>query len=306
MYNGCLVICIVKNGEHLSKKHINGRDIGPKTTALKTFSVFLFCLVFHTVSAVQAPSHQHSFEDFNSEQALAYSQAALQRHVGNHELFDQEGNPIDLSGFQGKPLIVSFIYTSCYHICPVITQNLAHAVNITEEAMGKDSFSVLTIGFDSENDTPQRMKHFAKKQGIDKNNWHFLSGSPETIKQASENFGFIFFPSSKGFDHLAQTTIVDAAGKIYRQVYGTTIEPTQIGEPLKELLYGKGTGGTLDLAQWINNIKLFCTVYDPSLGRYQFDYSIFLAFIIGLLCLVSVVVFLIHAWRVNKSSKTAS
>jgi protein SCO1/2 len=44
-------------------------------------------------------------------------------------------------------------------------------------------------------------------------------------------------------------------------------------------------------------VRLFCTIYDPSTGRYRFDYSIFVAMIIGILCLASIAIFIVRAWR---------
>lgn len=272
-------------------------DKGPGSiNSLSIFTVTLLCgfLFCHTAALADRKTDLASF---NGEQALAYSQAALQREIDNHRLLKRNGETIELDTFRGKPLVVSFIYTSCYHICPVITKNLFHAADIAEEALGEDAFNVLTIGFDSENDTPQRMAYFAKERGIEKGNWYFLGASQEVINSVSENFGFVFYPSSKGFDHMAQTSIVDAQGRLYRQVYGTEVDVIQLVEPLKELVFGNKSAKVLDLGQWINNIKLFCTIYDPSTGRYKFDYSIFLALIVGILCLASVVAFLLHSRR---------
>ena len=110
--------------------------------------------------------------------------------------------------------------------------------------------------------------------------------------------GFIFFKSSKGFDHLSQITVLDADGKIYRQIYGVKYEPPQLIEPLKELMFGNRTESTL-VEGWINNIRLFCTIYDPHSGRYEFDYSIFIGIIMGILILGSIGTFIVRAWRQN-------
>ena len=96
--------------------------------------------------------------------------------------------------------------------------------------------------------------------------------------------GFIFFNSAKGFDHLIQATVLDAEGKVYRQIYGMAPEPPALVEPLKELLYGKQVAAS-PMRRLMNNINLFCTVYDPATGRYHFDYSLFVASRIGLLML---------------------
>ena len=95
---------------------------------------------------------------------------------------------------------------------------------------------------------------------------------------------------------MAQVSVIDAKGKIYRQVYGDRFEPPALVEPLKELVFGLEPGSSA-LDRWVDNVRLFCTIYDPSIGRYRFDYSIFVAMIVGVLCLLSIAVFIVRAWR---------
>jgi protein SCO1/2 len=78
-------------------------------------------------------------------------------------------------------------------------------VKVAQEALGGDSFAVLTIGFDTRNDTPQRMASFARARGVSLPNWWFLSTDSATIERLTRDLGFVFFPSPKGFDHTAQT-----------------------------------------------------------------------------------------------------
>ena len=111
--------------------------------------------------------------------------------------------------------------------------------------------------------------------------------------------GFIFFKSPKGFDHLSQTTLLDAEGKVYRQIYGMTYDPPHLIEPLKELVFGQHKEASL-VEGWINNIRLFCTIYDPHSGRYEFDYSIFIGIIIGIVILGSIATFIVREWRNKK------
>ena len=240
------------------------------------------------------------FSQFDSEQALAYSQAALNRPLADLQLQDTAGNPVSLSRYRGKPLVISLIYTSCYHTCPALTQSLAQVTRVAREALGEDSFAVITVGFDAPVDTPERMADYTAKQGITLPQWDFLAGSAMQIQALTENLGFIFFPSPKGFDHLAQLTLVDANGRIYRQIYGDTFEPPQLVEPLKALIFGGGDRLPLKVSDWINNLRLFCTVYDPRSGRYLFDYSVLAALLAGLASLGMVAVFIVHLWRGNR------
>ena len=245
--------------------------------------------------------HQHEKSaDYDEKAALAQSQVAIGQTVGDYDFLDGSGKTIALSTLRGKPLLISLIYTSCYHICPTITSNLAKNVDIAREALGDDSFSVLTIGFDTPNDTPDRMRLFAKQRNIDINDWHFVSVSAATMKDLANDVGFSYFSTAKGFDHMIQATLVDAQGKVYRQIYGMAPEPTALVEPLKEILYDKQVAAS-PIDGWINNIKLFCTVYDPATGRYHFDYSLFIALGVSLLLLGGTAWFIVSAWRKSPS-----
>jgi protein SCO1/2 len=241
--------------------------------------------------------HQHEKgADYDEKAALALSQAAMGQTVGDYDFLDGNGKQITLESMRGKPLLISLIYTSCYHICPTVTTNLAKIVDIARDALGDDSFSVLTVGFDTPNDTPDRMRLFAKQRNIDIDSWHFVSASAATMKELASDLGFSYFSTAKGFDHMIQATLVDAEGKIYRQIYGMAPEPPALVEPLKEILYGKQVAAS-PVEGWINNIKLFCTVYDPATGRYHFDYSLFIALGVGLLLLGGTAWFIVSAWR---------
>jgi protein SCO1/2 len=94
---------------------------------------------------------------------------------------------------------------------------------------------------------------------------------------------------------MIQATIVDADGVVFRQVYGQQLEPPQLVDPLKRLALGQRASEDT-LGAMIEGVRLFCTVFDPKSGRYMFDWSIVLSFIIGVLCFAGVGVFLWRSW----------
>ena len=234
--------------------------------------------------------------DYDRDDALEISQGAIGQLVANRTLRDVEGQSFELESLRGKPLVISMIYTSCHHVCPTITKNLGSAVEIAREALGDDSFAVITVGFDWAVDTPDRMRLYASERRIDATNWHFLAGDPGSIEALSEDIGFLFYASAKGFDHLTQTTVIDADGVVYRQIYGVDIEPPSLVEPLKDLVFDTPREAGL-LEHWLDTFKLFCTVYDPNSGRYKFDYSIATTIFVGILCLAAIATFVIREWR---------
>ncbi len=248
-------------------------------------------------AGVCAAGEHGSQQDVADERAaLQTSQAAVGRALGDYLLRDRTGAPLRFEDLRGRPLVLNLIYTSCYHTCPLITRNLAAVVAGARDALGEDSFTVVTVGFDTAVDTPQRMDVFAKQQGISDTRWLFVSGDEVAMSALMRDVGFTYRPSPKGFDHLAQTTVIDADGVVYRQIYGEAFEPPALVEPLKQLLWGtKAKASTID--GWLTGVRLFCTIYDPAAGRYRFDYSIFIAAIVGTGCLGFLAVFIVRLWR---------
>jgi len=236
---------------------------------------------------------------FDQKAALAISQGAIGKSLGEYTLMAADGRNLRMSEFRGKPLVISLIYTSCYHICPTTTQHLAKVVRTARAALGPESFNVLTIGFDTPKDTPSAMRQFALDQSVNIAHWEFLSTDAAAMAGLTRELGFIAYRAPHGFDHLIQATVVDAQGKIYRQVYGMNFDTPLLVEPLKELVFGAPASPSL-LSNLSSRIKLFCTVYDPSSDQYRFDYSIFIGFFIGLISIGTVSFLLIREWRRNR------
>jgi len=259
--------------------------------------LFLLAMVIPAVAAGASSEARamRTQEGFDRTQALAVSQAALGRSLGDHVLQASDGSPVTLDTFSGKPLVVSMIFTSCAHICPATTQNLRKAVAEARRNFGNDSFNVATIGFDAPRDTPEAMREFARRQGLRDAGWHFLSADQSTIDAIARELGFLYFPSGGGFDHLIQSTIVDGKGVVYRQVYGIDFALTHLLEPLKELVYSLEPEQSL-YQSLTNRIRLFCTVYDPASDSYRFSYAIFVGLVIGLMLGAAAVYLLAREW----------
>jgi protein SCO1/2 len=242
---------------------------------------------------------------YDPDRALQLSQQAIGQSIGDYALLDRLGATVNLaSDYVGRPLVVSMIFTSCHHVCPATTKHLARAVETAREALGSDSFDVVTIGFDVANDTPQAMAAFARRQGIADENWRFLSASPETIQQISSDLGFVFFPTPRGFDHMNQSSVIDRNGAVYSQVYGVAFELPWLVEPLKELVFNRPSSAGHLFAGLIDRVKLFCTVYDPATGRYRFDNSLFVQVAVGASMILAILFYLFNeVWKKKRPRK---
>ena len=233
---------------------------------------------------------------FDQKSALQFSQSVVGQQVADYTLLDRNGQTVRLSSYRGKPVLVSFIYTGCSEICPATTQFLAKAVKYMQNALGADSFQVLTVGFNAPWDSPQAMRDFASRQNIKLSHWEFMSADAATMRDFTRDLGFSYAYSVAGFDHISQLTLLDQEGKVYRQIYGDRFELPQMGEPLKKLVGNvqtqyPGWGGLS------NRIRLFCTVYDPKTGAYTTDYSFFVSLFFSAGIILALAAWLVRQWR---------
>ncbi len=230
--------------------------------------------------------------------ALDASRRAIGRAIGNTPLIDAERRAVSLAAFRGRPLVLGFIYTGCTDVCPTATRMLARAVREARATLGADRFEVVTLGFNQPFDSPEAMAAFARQNGIHDARWRFLSGDAKSVAAVARAAGFTYAATAAGMDHISQVTIVDAQGVVYRQVYGDAFEPRALIAPLKELLTGQARAAGLS-GLW-ESVKLFCTVYDPTTGRYRANYSLFFEIFAGVSIIAGVAGFLIAGRRRNR------
>ncbi|MCP3670378.1 MAG: SCO family protein [Gammaproteobacteria bacterium] len=249
-----------------------------------SLSLFILAsLLFPLISMAGAPTLEprEAIQKFQYKEAIKASQDAIGKTLADYPFTDETGKAINLSDLRGKPLVLSMVYTSCFHICPMTIKHLAKVVAKAKEAVDGDSFQVAILGFDSQNDSPMAMKHFAKQQGVDKLGWKLLSADQDTINAISKELGFLFFTSPNGYDHVVQASVIDARGAVYRQVYGEVFETPLLVEPLMELVFDQPKPNQDFVSSLVDKVRFFCTTYDPATDSYIFDYSLYLGLLIG-------------------------
>ena len=229
-------------------------------------------------------------------EAVAASQRAIGGKLGDHALTASDGRAIRTSDFRGKPLVVSFVYTGCFQVCPVTTAFLGDAVAAARRAVGDDGFRVLTIGFNLPFDSPEAMREFARKQGVGDARWTFATPAPESLDALARELGFQWAATGGGFDHVTQATIIDRDGRVFRQVYGDRFELPMLVAPLRELVLGDPAPRD-DIAGLLERVRVLCTVYDPRSGRYRLDYGLFIELFTGTTIVIGTLWYLIAASR---------
>jgi len=250
-----------------------------------------------TVMLLSLFSGATAAQKLDAEIAFEQSQAAIGGQTSSHVLTDHRGQPLDLSDLRGRPLIVSLVFTSCATVCPITTDHLRMQILRARKALGEGSFAVLTFGFDASGDTPKQLAGFAGTHGLTGvDDWYVASADETTTAAFLNELGFSFRTAAGGFDHVTQTSILDAEGRVYRQVYGETFPLPVLVQPLKELVMGTETLSIAPRDLW-NRISFLCTVYNPLTGAYRFDYAIFFGIFFGGLSLTICALIILRLWR---------
>lgn len=258
-------------------------------------------LGYMLLAALSMAVMQPASASFDPNEALRASQAVVGQMVPDYTLLDREGRPVKLSDYRGKPLLVSFIYTGCFQICPATTRSLLAAVKVAYAGWGPNQFNVISIGFNQPADTPQALKSFAAQNGINFPNWEFLSPPATIVSDLTNRFGFAQVATASGFDHLLQVTLVDAQGRIYRQIYGENFAGDMLGEPLKQLITDSPVANQISLSAIIDRVRILCTVYDPVTGEYRIKDGLVLEIAGGITFLIAVVWFFLIEWRKRRA-----
>src|SRR3990167_8478170 len=104
---------------------------------------------------------------YDTKQMKAYVNArqSLGRKVGDFTLTDQDGIQFNLKDYLGKPLLINFVYTNCPNTCSVNASIIANSIkelgrDLDEKPNLSKGVNVITIGFDYERYTSQKMKEY--------------------------------------------------------------------------------------------------------------------------------------------------
>jgi protein SCO1 len=246
------------------------------------------------LSLLLAAGGAHAFDE---QAALKESQAAIGGQVGNYRFVDSNGRDVRLADLRGKPLVVNFIYTGCFQVCPATTQFLAAAVKDAERALGPGTFRVATIGFNLPFDDPGSMRAFQRKFAIASPHWLFLTPEAGTLAALTRDLGFRYEATTAGFDHLLQVSILDRDGRVYRQVYGDSFAAPLFVGPLLQLAQNAPVPQESPLEGAWEKFKLLCTVYDPAAGRYRVNYVVLIEILVGTSIMLGGIGFVLWEWR---------
>jgi protein SCO1/2 len=137
---------------------------------------------------------------------------AVRETVANFALTDQEGKRFQFASARGKLVVVTFIFTTCPDICPLLTAKFA-AIQRDLAAKKRADYLLLSITTDPQTDTSAVLKSYAAHYKPDLRHWLFLTGSREHLARVWKEFGVTVQTAGPGqVQHTVLTTLIDRHG----------------------------------------------------------------------------------------------
>ena len=148
------------------------------------------------------------------------------------------GEPVSLTAYRGKAVLVTFLYTHCPDICPLITSQLHN----TLEKLGPQrarQVQIVAISVDPKGDTPQTVAAFLKAHAMT-GRMKFLTGSVGELAPVWKSWNVGTTRDAGNPDLIAHTALVygvSASGKLMT-IYSNDFGPSEIIHDLPKLLQG--------------------------------------------------------------------
>jgi protein SCO1/2 len=139
------------------------------------------------------------------------------------------GERVNINSYRGKAVLVTFLYTHCPDVCPLIAANLRVAQNEMGAATAA-KVQVIAVSVDPRGDTPQTVAEFLRLHGMT-GRMKYLIGSPRELGKVWKAWGVGSERDAQQPDvvnHSALVYGIDATGKMRTLYIGGTWNPSEI------------------------------------------------------------------------------
>ncbi len=136
----------------------------------------------------------------------------------------EEGKSIELVDLKGKTLVMVMIYTTCKAACPRLVADMRNIEKqIPKNLLSEISFVLISI--DPETDTPKRLKEFAIENFMDGEQWTFLQGTKNSVREFANVLAVKYKQiSPMDFSHSNIISIFNPQGELVHQQEGLGVD----------------------------------------------------------------------------------
>ena len=155
----------------------------PESEAMSTFShLFRKSAVFGVLSVLGL-----IFASCSDEPELIGTDMD-QQEAPPFELIDHRGQNVTLDDLQGRAVALTFIFTNCPDVCPLIINRMSVAYEQLPDDK-KDGIAMVAITVDPERDDPEAMAEYLQTRSVpDPDNWYGLTADIATLEPIWEAY----------------------------------------------------------------------------------------------------------------------
>jgi protein SCO1/2 len=102
-------------------------------------------------------------------------------------LRNYKGEQVNISQYKGKAVLLTFLYTKCPDVCPLIASNLGVALNLMGRAKSS-KVQVVAVSVDPRGDTPKAVAVFLQRHGV-AGRMQYLIGSAHELGRVWKAWG---------------------------------------------------------------------------------------------------------------------
>ena len=100
-------------------------------------------------------------------------------------LTNQFGQSISLDSFRDRVVVLTFLYTNCPDVCPIVTSQLREVHEILGDS-GVD-MQFVAVSVDPERDSVKEAREYLEKWGLS-GNWQFLVGDKAALEKVWKDY----------------------------------------------------------------------------------------------------------------------
>jgi len=137
-------------------------------------------------------------------------------------LVDQTGAPVTLEALRGQVVLLTAVYASCPHTCPLILAQARDALDGLTPAE-RAHVRVLAVTIDPAHDSAEVLADLAGRHGLDASTYRLLSGEPAAVERVLDAMDVARRrdPATGVIDHTNVFLVLDAEGRVaYRLSLG--------------------------------------------------------------------------------------
>jgi protein SCO1 len=191
--------------------------------------IALFLVAVFALGAIALVAGSRGDEDTVASAGTRFEGAIMPQglRAPDFELRNQDGDTVSMRELRGRPVIVTFLYTTCDDSCPAQAQVVRGAL----DQLGED-LPALAIAVDPPRDTPQRARAFLSEQRAI-GRLDFVLGTRAELRPLWD--GYFIQPQSVTTEHQARFTLVDKRGFQRVGFPGSEATPERLAHDLRLL-----------------------------------------------------------------------